>query len=1310
MQQYKRSDIHNHSRYSNLRLRDALPKPKDLIDRAIELGLSGIALTDHEALSGHVKANQYAQEIREKYPDFKVMLGNEIYLVDKRPSDTHYHFILVAKDIVGHRQLRILSTLAWLNGYSAKGLYRVDTLKSELEEVIRSNPGHIIASTACIGSELGQCILALTEAEKAQNEQDKEYWHNRIVSYILWLKDLFGEDFYIEAQPGVSKEQLIVNRRMVSIAHCFNVKMIPTSDTHYLKKEDRLVHKAYLNSENKEREVDAFYQDTFLHSNEEMIEKFALSGYDELFVQEMFKNSMEIYNKVEFYSLAHSQQVPTVEVPFVDKKLPPAFLKDYEKLQEMYQSDDKVNRYWINTCIDKLQELNKLNADYLNELEEEAEVKYIVGERLHTNMFSYPITLAHYINKIWECGSTVGAGRGSACAALNHYLLGITQLDPIVWGFPFFRYMNQDTTELGDIDIDVAPSKVQTIVSQIRKERGENFDKSITNQLIRDSLGAVYVCTFGTESTKSAIQTACRGYRSEEYPDGIDVDTSQYLSSLIPSERGFVWSINDVIYGNKTKGRKPVQTFINEVNRYPGLLEIIKGIDGCISRRGRHASGVIFANSDPFEFTAYMKTPSGEIITQYDLHDLEYCGGVKFDILVTSVQDKLIQTIELMQDNGVIEPELSLREAYNKYLHPDVLPINSDKCTWNTIQNAASLDLFQFDSDIGRQGAKRVKPQNMQELSATNGLIRLMTTEQGAETWLDKFCRYKADHKEFERDTAKYHLTEQDKIALGEYLNSTYGIGISQEQMMRVLMDTRICGFSLKEANAARRVISKKKMDKIPALKEQIFATAKHEGLAQYIWDFVVGPGTGYAFSDIHSTSYSFIGFQTAYLATHWNPIFWNTACLIVNSGSLESNLAANEKENGTDYIKLAKAIGAIRSSGIAVSLVDINHSDYGFKPDVKNNIIRFGLKGLNSVNMDVIDEIIHHRPYTGIVDFMNRCPMKKTVMISLIKSGAFDELDEHWAKVVNPEPRYAIMGYYILKISEPKKRLTMQNFNGLIQKNLLPQDLNFEIRVFNFNRYLKAYCKKGSYFIFDDSCMKFYSEFFDMDKINVINGINCINQNTWKKIYDSAMAKAKEWLKEHQEETLAAMNEVLFAECWNKYATGNISSWEMDSLCFYYHPHELINVDKNKYGIVDFDNLSPQSDVDYYFKRNGREIPVYKIYRIIGTVIGKNDTRSSISLLTTSGVVNVKFTKEYYAMANRQISQVNPDGTKSIIEKSWFRRGSRILVAGYRRDDTFTAKTYSKTIGHQLYLITNVKGKDIELKYGRAGQEEDEG
>ena len=1297
----QRCDVHNHTRYSNLRLRDALPSPKQLIDRAIEIGLCGIAITEHECLSSHPEANQYAQELKDKYPDFKVILGDEIYLVDERPNNDHFHFILLAKDKIGHHQLRELSTIAWLNSYSAKGLTRVDLLKSELAEVVLREPGHLIASSACIGGELGQAILNLTTAEEEKDEQAKTYWHNKIVTFLLWLKNLFGEDFYIEVQPGISKEQLVVNHRMVSIAHCFGIKMISTSDAHYLKPEDRYVHKAFLNSENKEREVDAFYQDAYLHTNEDMIKKFAKSGYDELFVQGMFENSMEIYNKIEDYSLAHSQQVPKVKVPYIEKKTPPIFLTKYDQLSKMYYSNNDVDRYWVNTCIDRLQEIGKLNSTYLDELEEEAEVKTIVGERLNTNMFSYPVTLAHYVNKIWECGSTVGAGRGSACAALNHYLLQITQLDPLEWSFPFFRYMNRDTRELGDIDIDVSPSKVSSIIAAIRAERGQNFDSQITNPLIRESLGAVYVCTFGTESSKRSVQTACRGYRSQEFPDGIDNDISQYLSSLIPSERGFVWSIHDVVYGNEEKGRKSVTAFVSEVEKYPGLLDIIQGIEGCISTRGRHASGVLFSDEDPFAYTAYMKAPDGTITTQYDLHKLEACGGVKFDILVTSVQDKIIQTIELLKEDGYIEKDLTLKQAYDKYLHPDVLPIETDKETWAVIQKAASLDLFQLDSDIGRQGAKKVRPQNMQELSATNGLIRLMTTEQGAETWLDRFCRYKRNNLEYQKDIIKYNLSEADRKALGKYLNPTFGIGISQEQMMKVLMDEELCGFSLFDANQARRVVSKKKMDKIPALKEQIFSTAKHKGLAQYIWDFVVGPGTGYAFSDIHSTSYSFIGFQTAYLATHWNPIYWNTACLIVNSGALEE-----EKESGTNYVKLAKAIGAIREKDIKVSLVDINCSQYSFKPDAENNVIRFGLKGLTGINQESVDKILAGRPYRGLFDFIQRCPLKKSEIITLIKAGAFDETDSSWGKDIYPEePRVGIMAAYINIVSEPKSRLTLQNFNMLIQKGILPSKLQNEIRIFNFNKYLKAYCKDGSDFVLNhEHLVNVFSEFFDMELLTFTNNCYRIEQKIWEKLYSKVMENAKVWLKEHQETALAKVNELLFKECWEKNAKGNISAWEMDSLCFYYHSHELANVNKIKYGIKDFDKI-PNCEIDCYFKRGGKQIPIYKLTRIVGTVIAKNDTRSSISLLTTSGVVNVKFTKEYYAMANRQISQVNPDGTKTIIEKSWFRKGAKIMVTGYRREDTFVAKTYAKTAGHQLYLITEVMSDEMCLQGERYGE-----
>ena len=164
-----------------------------------------------------------------------------------------------------------------------------------------------------------------------------------------------------------------------------------------------------------------------------------------------------------------------------------------------------------------------------------------------------------------------------------------------------------------------------------------------------------------------------------------------------------------------------------------------------------------------------------------------------------------------------------------------------------------------------------------------------------------------------------------------------------------------------------------------------------------------------------------------------------------------------------------------------------------------------------------------------------------------------------------------------------------------------------------------------------------------------------------------------------------------------------------MESLCFYYHDHELKDVNMDKYGIVDFFGLSPDPDVDYYFKRNGHDIPIYKIRKVIGTVIGKNDARSSISLLTTSGVITVKFTKEYFAMYNRQMSERQEDGSKKVVEKGWFTRGTKVMVAGFRRDDTFVAKTYKNNGFHQLYRITDIKDNgDIEITHDRAGMEDE--
>lgn len=440
----KRMEIHSHTHYSNLRLLDCINRPKELIQRAVDLGLSGIAITDHECLSGHVEINKLADKIKEEHPDFKVALGNEIYLTGSRDSgQRYYHFILIAKNKTGHRALRELSSRAWMNSYFDRGLERVPTLYSDLEEIVHKYPNSLIATTACLGGELSTMTKKLIDAEKHGDDIGVNEAHTNIVNFILFCKELFGEDFYIECAPGCSKDQIAVNQRLVSIANCFDIKMVIGTDAHYLKKEDRFVHKAYLNSKGGEREVDEFYEYSYLQTEEEIVEHLHNSNMTSEFIQTMYDNSMEIWNKIENFSLLHKQTIPKVAVKDYPRGLRSKMgIYDdaaHSTLTSMFDSENKVERYWVNECFDALEQKGLKTKEYIDRLEEEADIKRTIGEKLETNMFAYPVTLQHYVDLFWACGSMVGAGRGSSCSGLNHYLLGITQLDPIKWDLPFWR-------------------------------------------------------------------------------------------------------------------------------------------------------------------------------------------------------------------------------------------------------------------------------------------------------------------------------------------------------------------------------------------------------------------------------------------------------------------------------------------------------------------------------------------------------------------------------------------------------------------------------------------------------------------------------------------------------------------------------------------------------------------------------------------------------------------------------------------------------------------------------------------------------
>lgn len=443
--------------------------------------------------------------------------------------------------------------------------------------------------------------------------------------------------------------------------------------------------------------------------------------------------------------------------------------------------------------------------------------------------------------------------------------------------------------------------------------------------------------------------------------------------------------------------------------------------------------------------------------------------------------------------------------------------------------------------------------------------------------------------------------------------------------------------------------------------------------------------------SSIHGTLYSYIAVQAAYLATYFPEVYWDCAYLRVTSGL--------DEDASTNYAKVAKAVGNMKAHGIDVVPLDINKSNYLFEPDEEHNAILFGMKGVNGTGGEVLNEIIANRPYSSFADFQERTNINKTTTIALIKGGAFDGFSA----------RECVMRQYLSQECNPKKRLTLQNFKGLIDNNLIPSELDFCKRLFTFNKALKQYMKRGDWYFVTNNFYDFYAAFFDVDELEVVDGATAISPKKWQKMYAKAMEPAKAYLKDHQEEMLEAFNGRLLQEQWDKYAKGSLSAWEMDALGYYHHEHELAHVNMDAYNIVSYRDLPEVPPVEYTFKCNGKEIPIFKTYRIAGTVIGKNNTKAQVDILTTdSGVVTVKFNLDYFAKYNRRIS-ANINGESKVVEQGWFSKGTLVVVNGYRRGDTFRAKRYKKTPSHELYKITSVNGAYMTMTNARYGEEEED-
>ena len=1279
--------LHNHSHFSNQTLRDCINTVESLMDLAVELGHECVALTDHETISGYIKAEKYYKKIKEKHPDFKLIRGNEIYLTrngltaknyDKN-KDRYFHFILLAKDLEGYKQICELSTRAWQRSYMSRRQRRRPTYYQDLKDIVKPNQGHLIASSACLGSQLDKFLL------RYMDTGDSEYY-DTAMRWCQYIVDIFGEgNFYLEMQPSTSKEQVFVNKCLMDIADKMNLDVIITTDSHYGRPEDAAIHEAFLNSQDGDREVKSFYATTYMMTDEEIRSFFPYLSDAQ--IEDCYKAIRDIKDKCEDFSILKPLKIPSLpwrEFPSeIDSQELDFYIHKMPALMYFIKSEHKSDRALVMALIEGIKKHEDLqNVEAFNALNECLEMTWESSQVNNAQWSAYFLNLQKIIDECWNAGTLVMPARGSGMGFVLLYALDIIQINCLrekTKTYPW-RFLNPARVSVLDIDVDIEGVRRAQTLEHLRKVYGQN---RVSN-----------VATFKTEKSKSAIQTAARGL-------GIDVDEASYISNLIPSERGQVYTLKQTYYGDEDNGIAPTQSFINEVNKYPKLWEVASKIEGLICGQGIHAGGVVFTDEDFTESSALMRAPDGTVITQFELHDLEDVSMIKMDLLSVEAADKIHTCLDLLVEQGYIKEYPTLRETYENAI--GVYKINrDDEKMWDMVQNHEIVSLFQMEQQSGVRGIALTHPRSVDELAVLNSVIRLMATEKGAESPLDKYARFRENPKAWDREMQQMGLTEEQRQIMHRELDISDGMSITQEQFMQLVQLPECGGWDLQWADKLRKSIAKKNPKDYDALTKQFFDNVKEKGLNEkfchYVWDVEVALSRGYGFNAAHTYSYSMIALQEMNLARFYPIIFWNTANLIVDSGGIqteevededegldvepeaeeddedeeeweeENEVTEGEKEDkkkektkSVDYGKVASAIGRFSSYGIKVSPPNINDSSYSFTPVVERNEILYGLRGITRLSTSTIKEIMEMRPFDSIEDFLERVKVNKIQMSNLIKCGAFDELVRL--------PREEIMARYIDMIADKKQRLTLQNMQMLINYNLIPEEMNFGKKVFLFNKFLKQQ-KKVEYYQLNESAINFIADNFSVDILR--NGTE-LSAAKWDLIYQRAMDPTRNYIKEHKDEMLKALNDALYKEMFDKYALGSVSHWEMEAVSFYSHPHELAD---SQYLYDDFFRLSEEPEIDYSFiGKDGNEVRIYSLKKIIGTVIDKSKMKNTVTLLTPSGVVNVKIYKNQYAGFDKQLSERGADGRKHVKEKSWFSRGTLLMVQGIRRGQDFIPK-----------------------------------
>ena len=563
-----------------------------------------------------------------------------------------------------------------------------------------------------------------------------------------------------------------------------------------MKSEDRPIHEAFLNSNEdsgKEREVGDFYATTYIMSEKE-IHEYLDQYIGEEAVQKGIDNTQLIWNMVGEYDLDNP-----LDIPYEPESLEEPNLELYNKykdkisfLKDFFESPHMPDRHLVREIVNRIEKdqdelANEKIYDAINTC---LKVIKNTSDKMNTCWSAYLLQTRAFIDAIWACGSLSGPARGSGAGFILLYILGITQINPLKEDTPlyYWRFLHEYRVSFLDIDCDLEGNKRDEVIKYLQNKYG----------------GPRRVCkvqTLLTMKSKNAILTACRGL-------GITVEEAQYLSSFIGQERGIQHTLKQTYYGDEDNNIPPNTEFKNLMDsKYPKVWEVAQKIEGLVSGVGQHAGGVVLSPSDIVNYTALMKSGSGDVITQFDLHRLEKNGLIKWDLLAIDALQKIHVCLDLLLENGYIEWQGSLKATYEKYCGVYNIERDNPKI-WEMINNHEVMSFFQMEKQTGYQAIAIGHPTSLVDLSALNSVMRLMAPEPGAETPLERFGRYKQDITLWYKEMTDYGLTQHEQDVVRKYAEKSYGLLPNQEDFMMAVQDPEIGGFDLLWADRLRKSIA----------------------------------------------------------------------------------------------------------------------------------------------------------------------------------------------------------------------------------------------------------------------------------------------------------------------------------------------------------------------------------------------------------------------------------------------------------------------------------------------------------------------